>query len=130
MATGTWTPCSSPSRTRRISGLLAGRGAVVVGGTRGVGLAVAELLAAQDAGVVVNGRDADAADEAAQRITDAVAFAGSPAEPEVSDALIDACVKAFGRIDALINCAGTAGLAPRHDVRNLQGGSAQDGGAR
>jgi len=72
---------------------------------------VAELLAAQGAGVVVNGRDADAADEAAQRITDAVAFAGSPAEPEVADALIDACVKEFGRIDVLINCAGTPGLA-------------------
>jgi len=72
---------------------------------------VAELLAAQGAGVVVNGRDADAADEAAQRITDAVAFAGSAAEPEVADALIDACVEAFGRIDVLINCAGTPGLA-------------------
>ena len=72
---------------------------------------MAELLAAQGAGVVVNGRDADAADEAAQRITGAVAFAGSPAEPEVADALIDACVKEFGRIDVLINCAGTPGLA-------------------
>jgi len=72
---------------------------------------VAELLAAQGAGVVVNGRDADAAHEAAQRITGAVAFAGSPAEPEVADALIDACVSEFGRIDILVNCAGIAGLA-------------------
>jgi NAD(P)-dependent dehydrogenase (short-subunit alcohol dehydrogenase family) len=88
-----------------------GRGAVVVGGSRGVGLAVAELLAAQGARVVVNGRDADAATEAAKGITGAVAFRGSPAEPAVADALIDTCVQEFGRIDILVNCAGTAGLA-------------------
>jgi NAD(P)-dependent dehydrogenase (short-subunit alcohol dehydrogenase family) len=58
-----------------------GRGAVVVGGSRGVGLAVAELLAAQGARVVVNGRDADAATEAAKRITGAVAFRGFPPSP-------------------------------------------------
>jgi NAD(P)-dependent dehydrogenase (short-subunit alcohol dehydrogenase family) len=72
---------------------------------------VAELLAAHGAGVVVNGRDVGAADEAAQRITGAIAFAGSPAEPAVADDLIDACVDEFGRIDILVNCAGTAGLA-------------------
>ena len=72
---------------------------------------MAELLAARGAGVVVNGRDADAAGQAAQRITGAVAFAGSPADPAVADALIDTCVQAFGRIDILVNCAGTAGLA-------------------
>lgn len=102
-------PCSSRRRARAIS--LAGRGAVVVGGSRGVGLAVAELLAAQGAGVVINGRDADAATEAAQHITGAVAFSGSPADPAVADALIDTCIKEFGQIDVLVNCAGTAGLA-------------------
>ena len=83
----------------------------MVGGSRGVGLAVAELLAGQGAGVVVNGREADAAAEAAQRIHGAIAFPGSPADPEVADALIDTCVQQFGRIDILVNCAGTAGLA-------------------
>jgi len=72
---------------------------------------VAELLAAQGAGVVVNGRDADAASEAAQRIPGAVAFRGSPADPAVADALIDTCTREFGQIDILVNCAGTAGLA-------------------
>lgn len=38
----------------------------------------------------------------------AVGFAGSPADPAVADALIASCVDEFGRIDALINCAGTA----------------------
>jgi NAD(P)-dependent dehydrogenase (short-subunit alcohol dehydrogenase family) len=72
---------------------------------------VAELLAAHGAGVVVNGRDADAATEAAQRIPGAVAYAGSPAEPTVADGLIGACISEFGQIDILVNCAGGAGLA-------------------
>lgn len=79
----------------------------MVGGTRGIGLAVAELLAAQGAGVVVSGRDADAAEAAAQRIS-GVAHAGSPADPDVADALAQRCVTEYGRIDILVNCAGTA----------------------
>jgi NAD(P)-dependent dehydrogenase (short-subunit alcohol dehydrogenase family) len=83
----------------------------VVGGSRGIGLAVAALLAEQGAGVVVNGRDADAAAEAADGIDGAVAHPGSPADPAVADALISRCTSEFGRIDILVNCAGTAGLA-------------------
>jgi NAD(P)-dependent dehydrogenase (short-subunit alcohol dehydrogenase family) len=87
---------------------LCGRGAVVVGGTRGVGLAVAELLAEQGAGVVVNGRDPDAVTDAAQRIPNAIGLAGSAADPATADTLIDSCVQQFGGIEILINCAGTA----------------------
>lgn len=79
----------------------------MVGGTRGIGLAVAEMLGAQGARVVVNGRDPDAVNEAAQRIS-GIGLAGSPADPKVADALIDACVAEYGGIDVLINCAGTA----------------------
>lgn len=81
---------------------------MVVGGTRGVGLAVAQLLASSGAGVVVNGRDPAAVSQAAQSISGAVGFAGSPADPAVADALIDTCVREFDRIDILVNCAGTA----------------------
>lgn len=98
-------PCSSGRRATAIS--LAGCGAVVVGGSRGVGLAVAQLLAKQGAGVVVNGRDADTADQAAQSVPGAVALAGSPADPTVAEALVDTCIREYGRIDILINCAGT-----------------------
>ena len=84
-------------------------GAVVVGGSRGIGLAVAELLAANGFGVVVNGRDGEAVQSAVARVGErAIGFPGSPADPRTADALIDCCVDEFGRIDALVNCAGTA----------------------
>ena len=101
-------------------GLLAGRAAVVAGGTRGVGRAVSERLAACGAGVVVNGRDRQAAEDTAAAITRtggrAVAYAGSPAEEAVADELVQTCVDAFGRVDILVNCAGIAG---RHDASIL-----------
>jgi NAD(P)-dependent dehydrogenase (short-subunit alcohol dehydrogenase family) len=97
--------------TAAISASLSERGAVVVGGSRGIGLAVAALLAEQGAGVVVSGRDADAAAEAAAGIPGAIAYPGSPADPATAEALIDCCVSEFGSIDILVNCAGTAGLA-------------------
>ncbi|MBO0680098.1 SDR family oxidoreductase [Mycolicibacterium sp. S2-37] len=91
-----------------MSATLAGRGALVVGGSRGVGLAVARLLAEQGAGVIVNGRDGEAVSAAVQGIPGSQGIAGSPSDPAVADALVDACVRQFGRIDILVNCAGTA----------------------
>lgn len=67
---------------------------------------MAELLAEQGAGVVVNGRDGTAVEAAAQRIS-GVGYAGSPSDPAVADALIEKCIEQFGRIDILVNCAGT-----------------------
>ncbi|MGV0634384.1 SDR family NAD(P)-dependent oxidoreductase [Mycolicibacillus trivialis] len=87
---------------------LAGRAAVVVGGSRGIGAAVAALLAEQGAQVVVNGRDPDAVEATAAALPGAVGFAGSPADPTVADRLIGTCVSEFGRIDILVNCAGVA----------------------
>lgn len=57
--------------------------------------------------MVVNGRDQAATDQAAQRVC-GIGVAGSPSDPGIADHLIDACVQAHGRIDILINCAGTA----------------------
>jgi NAD(P)-dependent dehydrogenase (short-subunit alcohol dehydrogenase family) len=92
--------------------LLADRGAVVVGGSRGIGAAIAHLLAQHGAAVVINGRDADAARSTAEGITAAggraVAHPGSPSDQHTAESLVDKCIDEFGGIDILINCAGTA----------------------
>jgi NAD(P)-dependent dehydrogenase (short-subunit alcohol dehydrogenase family) len=95
-----------------VTSLLAGRGAVVVGGSRGIGAAVAALLARHGAGVVVNGRDADAARSTADAITAAggraIAHPGSPFVQQTAESLVDNCIDTFGGIHILINCAGIA----------------------
>jgi 3-oxoacyl-[acyl-carrier protein] reductase len=92
--------------------VLAGQTAVVSGGSRGVGRAVAELLCELGAAVVVNGRDADAVEETVAAIAasggQATAVVGAANEEAIATALIDECTSAFGRLDILINCAGVA----------------------
>jgi 3-oxoacyl-[acyl-carrier protein] reductase len=92
--------------------LLTGRAAVVSGGSRGIGRAVVELLAGLGAGVVVNGRDADAVAETVEAVTAtggrAVAVVGAADDEAVAAALVDSCQDSFGRFDILINCAGIA----------------------
>lgn len=92
--------------------LLAGRGAVVVGGSRGIGRAVSELLCTMGAAVVVNGRDPDAVRQTVESLTgsggNAVGVTGAADDEDVAASLIEACTHSFGRLDALINCAGIA----------------------
>ncbi len=58
---------------------------------------------------MINGRHPNAVEEAVARVGGrTVGYPGSPSDPTTADALIDSCVGEFGRIDALINCAGTA----------------------
>ena len=91
---------------------LCGRGAVIVGGSRGIGAAVAALLAELGAGVVINGRNEDAVTAAVDTITatggSAVGLPGSASEESVAQALIALCEKEFGGVNCLVNCAGVA----------------------
>ncbi|CAM3024055.1 short-chain dehydrogenase [Mycobacterium intermedium] len=92
--------------------LLAGRGVAIVGGSRGIGRAVAELVCDLGAGVVVNGRDADAVQETVDVLAahhgSATGLAGAASEEAVAQGLIEKCLDAYGRLDVLINCAGVA----------------------
>jgi 3-oxoacyl-[acyl-carrier protein] reductase len=102
--------------------LLAGRGAVVTGGSRGIGRAVADLLCSLGAGVVVNGRDPGAVEEVVAAITgsggQATAVVGAADDERVAAALVEECVSAFGRLDVLINCAGIA-EPPRASILDM-----------
>lgn len=105
------------------STLLVGRGAVVVGGSRGIGRAVAELLAALGAGVVVNGRDESAVGDTVEAIASsggtAIGFAGSPTEASTAEALIASCEREFSAIDIMVNCAGIA-EPPHSSILNIE----------
>jgi 3-oxoacyl-[acyl-carrier protein] reductase len=91
-------------------GLIAGRVAVVTGAGRGIGAAIARLLAEEGARVVVNDIDLEPALETARACEkaagDALAIAGSVADPRDTDHLMRSAVERFGAIDILVNNAG------------------------
>ena len=86
------------------------RVAIVTGGTRGIGLAIARLLAEDGASVVVSGRDAARLDAAVKELESlgapAMAVAADAAKREDADRLVEATRERFGRIDVLVNNAG------------------------
>ncbi len=94
--------------------------AIVTGGSRGIGAAVAQRLAREGVSVVVNyAGDKDAADEVVAAIGsdggDAVAIRANVADPEAVAAMFAQTTKAFGRIDIVVHNAGIMPLSPIAD---------------
>lgn len=89
---------------------LEGRVAVVTGGSRGIGRAVATSLAEDGASVVVSGRDAARVEAEAKELEalgiPVLAVAGDVGKREDVDRLVDLARERFGRIDILVNNAG------------------------
>jgi len=107
---------------------LAGKVALVTGSSRGIGRAIAELLAAEGCAIFLTGRDeaALAATEKAiaargVRVTSSIAELREPTAPA---ALIDAAQRAFGRLDILVN---NAGATKRGDFLKLSDEDWADG---
>ncbi len=107
---------------------LAGRTAVVTGGSRGIGLATAVALRAAGASVLICGRSADALSAAAR----VLAGAGPGGQGRVetlavdvrdagqSERLVQTAVDRFGGLDILVNNAGVGRFAPLAELTTEQ----------
>ena len=96
---------------------LSGKVAVVTGGSKGLGLAMARAFAEAGADLVVASRKLEACEAAAAEIRDRTgrrceAIACHVGDWDACGALVDATVERFGRIDVLVNNAGIAPVAP------------------
>ena len=85
-----------------------GRTAIITGGSRGIGLAIAQRLAEGGANIVLTSRKQDAADAAAQQVGgNAVGVAAHAVDEDAARHCVDLTLDRFGRIDILVNNAGT-----------------------
>ena len=92
------------------------RVAIVTGASSGLGVAFAQGLAEAGADVVLGARRVDRLRETAQLVEatgrQALAVETDVASPESCQALVDAAMERFGRVDVLVNNAGVASAVP------------------
>lgn len=81
--------------------------ALVTGGTSGIGLSLAEAFLARGAAVAVCGRSTAALERFSRAHPDALAIQADVTNTEARIAMLDAVAERFGRLDVLINNAGT-----------------------
>ncbi|MEV5439786.1 SDR family oxidoreductase [Streptomyces sp. NPDC052682] len=88
---------------------LSGKVALITGASRGIGYGVAEALVARGDRVCLTGRGEDALKEAVERLgADRAVYVAGKAHDEAHQALaVERTMEAFGRVDFLVNNAGT-----------------------
>lgn len=98
---------------------LTGKTALITGGSRGLGLQLAEALGEQGAKLVISSRKQHELDEAIahlkQRGIDALAIAADLGQEQAPQALAAASLKHLGHVDILINNAGATWGSPAED---------------
>lgn len=100
---------------------LTGKVAVVTGGSKGIGAAIAKALAAQGASVVVNYASSKAgADSVVEAITaaggKAIAVGGDVAKKADAQGIIDTAIETYGRLDILVNNSGVYEFSPIEEI--------------
>ena len=107
-----------------MTGVLAGRAAIVTGGSHGLGLEIARTYLAAGARVLVCARDATALERARTELESAAPDRGSVetatadvSEPEGVEALVGHALERFSRVDVLVNNAGVYG--PKGQVEDV-----------
>src|SRR3954471_5361688 len=120
-----------PGRNRGIRHMITAdltmRAALVTGGASGIGLATVRRLAASGARVAVNDlvgnpRLATVETQLKSEGFDVIAVPGSVGDPDAAKAVVDTTIRQFGRLDYLVNNAGTSATAtpiPPHDLDRL-----------
>ncbi|WP_020652403.1 SDR family oxidoreductase [Massilia niastensis] len=98
---------------------LKGKTAIVTGGSRGLGLQMAEALGEQGARIVISSRKQEELDQAvahlAQRGIEAVAIAADLSDEAQVNAFVDEALRRLGHVDILVNNAGATWGAPAED---------------
>jgi NAD(P)-dependent dehydrogenase (short-subunit alcohol dehydrogenase family) len=98
---------------------LSGKVAVVTGGSRGIGLQMAEALGEMGARVAITARKQDELDEARAHLegmdVECLRVAGDLSQFAAIPAMVDAVLNPWGQIDILVNNAGCNWAAPAED---------------
>lgn len=93
---------------------------IVTGSTSGIGEAVARRCAAAGAGVVVNSvSSVEAGERLAEELPDAVYVRGDISERSAVEALVAAARERWGRLDGLVNNAGTTVQIPMPEIERI-----------
>ncbi|MBQ7660728.1 MAG: SDR family oxidoreductase [Clostridia bacterium] len=104
---------------------LKGQVAIVTGCSTGLGVQMAKALANQGANIVAVARRQNLIDEVAADIAkeygvQTLAVRCDITDTAAVDAMVDAVIAKFGRVDILINNAGTGAVAPAEDITDEQ----------
>jgi 3-oxoacyl-[acyl-carrier protein] reductase len=115
-------PIQSRVRIRAVDLGLRDRACVITGASRGIGKATALALAAEGAALLLVGRHEQTLEAAASECR-AVATGGRAevlvldvTDGDAGERVLEACQTRLGRIDALVNNAGTSSVRPLHEL--------------